>query len=153
MLSTIDLVELEVLRITSAPPAAARLFPSRTISSAPRSRIILSLSGECEIAIVSKPAAFAYCTARCPSPPIPSTATRSAGLGSAQRSPLHTVYPAQKIGAACSYERLSGRSAVPSSHASMYSAWLPWVLTRLPRACVQHNGRPRWHHWQRPHDA
>src|ERR1700730_2438342 len=69
MLSTIDLVELEVLRITSAPPAAARLFPSRTISSAPRSRIILSLSGECEIAIVSKPAALAYCTARCPSPP------------------------------------------------------------------------------------
>src|SRR5579864_1528390 len=68
MLSTIDLVELEVLRITSAPPAAARLFPSRTISSAPRSRIILSLSGECEIAIVSKPAAFAYCTARCPKP-------------------------------------------------------------------------------------
>src|SRR5882672_10155070 len=56
MLSTIDLVELEVLRITSAPPAAARLFPSRTISSAPRSRISLSLSGECEIAIVSKPA-------------------------------------------------------------------------------------------------
>src|SRR5215467_7376940 len=37
MLSIIDLVELEVLRITSAPPAAARLFPSRTISSAPRS--------------------------------------------------------------------------------------------------------------------
>jgi hypothetical protein len=36
MLSTIDLVELEVLRITSAPPAAARLLPSRTISSAPR---------------------------------------------------------------------------------------------------------------------
>src|SRR6266853_759469 len=37
MLSTIDLVEFEVLRITSAPPSAARLFPSRTISSAPRS--------------------------------------------------------------------------------------------------------------------
>src|SRR5882762_1769847 len=55
-----DLVELEVLRITSAPPAAARLFPSRTISSAPRSRINLSLSGECETAMVSKPAAFAY---------------------------------------------------------------------------------------------
>ena len=82
------LVELEVLRITSAPPAAARLFPSRTISSAPRSRISLSLSGECETAMVSKPAAFAYCTARCPSPPIPSTATRSCGWGSAQRSPL-----------------------------------------------------------------
>src|SRR6516165_9851007 len=48
MLSTIDLVEFDVLRITSAPPAAARLFPSRTISSAPRSRIIVSLSGECE---------------------------------------------------------------------------------------------------------
>src|SRR6202165_3998543 len=34
MLSTIDVVEFEVLRITSAPPSAARLFPSRTISSA-----------------------------------------------------------------------------------------------------------------------
>src|SRR6267378_1736428 len=45
MLSTIDLVELEVLRITSAPPAAARLFPSRTISSAPRSRIIFHFPG------------------------------------------------------------------------------------------------------------
>src|SRR5712671_6922933 len=45
MLSTIDFVEFEVLRITSAPPAAARLFPSRTTSSAPRSRIILSLIG------------------------------------------------------------------------------------------------------------
>src|ERR1700693_1148566 len=84
MLSTMDLVELEVLRITSAPPAAARLFPSRTISSAPRSRITLSLSGECETAMFWKPAVFAYCTARCPSPPIPSTATRSCGLGSAQ---------------------------------------------------------------------
>ena len=48
----------------SAPPAAVRLFPSRTTSSAPSSRIILSLSGECEIAMVSKPAAFAYCSAR-----------------------------------------------------------------------------------------
>src|SRR6266550_329066 len=77
MLSTMDFVELEVLRMMSAPPAAARLFPSRTISSAPRSRINLSLSGECETAMVSKPAAFAYCTARCPSPPMPSTATRT----------------------------------------------------------------------------
>src|SRR5262245_1064904 len=39
-----------------------------------QSGIILSLSGECEIAMVSKPAAFAYCTARCPCPPIPSPA-------------------------------------------------------------------------------
>jgi len=31
MLSTMDFVELEVLRMMSAPPAAARLFPSRTI--------------------------------------------------------------------------------------------------------------------------
>src|ERR1700740_2860200 len=68
-----DLLEVEVRRMMSAPPAAVRLFPSRTTSSAPRSRIILSLSGECEIAMVSKPAAFAYCTARCPSPPLPST--------------------------------------------------------------------------------
>src|SRR5271156_4317761 len=69
MLSTMDFVELEVLRITSAPPAAARLFPSWTTSSAPRSRIILSLSGECDTAMVSKPAAFAYCTAKCPTEP------------------------------------------------------------------------------------
>src|SRR5207247_740295 len=66
MLSTIALVELEVLRMTSAPPAAARPLPSRTTSSAPRSRIILSLSGECETAIVTKPAAFAYFAATLP---------------------------------------------------------------------------------------
>ncbi len=36
----------------------------------------------------SKPVAFAYCTAKCPRPPLPSTATRSCGSGSAQRSPL-----------------------------------------------------------------
>src|SRR6266704_2084098 len=57
MLSTMDFVELEVLRMMSAPPAAARFFPSRTISSAPSSRINLSLSGEWEMAMVSKPAA------------------------------------------------------------------------------------------------
>src|SRR5207245_396834 len=84
MLSTMDLVELDVLRMMSAPPTAERLFPSRTISSAPSSRIILSLSGECEIAMVSKPAAFAYCTARCQSPPIPSTAPSSAGCAPAR---------------------------------------------------------------------
>src|SRR5271157_4550676 len=56
MLSTMDFVELEVLRMMSAPPAAARFFPSRTISSAPSSRINLSLSGEWEMAMVSKPA-------------------------------------------------------------------------------------------------
>jgi hypothetical protein len=49
-----------VLRITSAPPAGAKLFPSRTTSSARRSRIILSLSGGCETAMVSKPAVFAF---------------------------------------------------------------------------------------------
>src|SRR5712692_7659499 len=38
MLSTMDFVELEVLRMMSAPPAAARFFPSRTISSAPSRR-------------------------------------------------------------------------------------------------------------------
>src|ERR1700720_1234144 len=56
MLSTMDFVELEVLRMMSAPPAAARFFPSRTISSAPSSRINLSLSGEWEMAMVSKAA-------------------------------------------------------------------------------------------------
>src|SRR6266550_1598788 len=44
MLSTMDFVELEVLRMMSAPPAAARFFPSRTISSAQSSWINLSLS-------------------------------------------------------------------------------------------------------------
>src|SRR5215469_17573915 len=43
MLSTIDLVELDVLRMTSAPPAADRLLLSLTISSAPISWTILSL--------------------------------------------------------------------------------------------------------------
>jgi hypothetical protein len=75
MLSSIDLVEFDVLRINPAPPAAARLLPSRTTSSAPRSRT----SGKCKTTMA---AAFAYCTAKCPSPPIPSTATRSCGLGS-----------------------------------------------------------------------
>src|SRR5215469_3797924 len=96
MLSAMDLVELEVLRMMSAPPAPVRLFPSRTISSAPRSRIILSFSGECEIAMVSKPAAFAYCTARCPSPPIPSTATRSCGCGSGPAEPAINGIPGAK---------------------------------------------------------
>src|SRR5271167_2272607 len=41
MLSIMDLVELEVLRMMSAPPASERLFPSRTISSAPSSRILI----------------------------------------------------------------------------------------------------------------
>src|SRR5215469_10938560 len=60
MLSTIAAVELEVLRMMSAPPAAVRPFPSRTISSAPSSRILLSLSGESEIATVPKPTDSKY---------------------------------------------------------------------------------------------
>jgi hypothetical protein len=60
VLSTIDLVEFEVLRITSAPSCRKALAVAPT-SSAPRSRIILSLSGECETAMVSKPAPVAYC--------------------------------------------------------------------------------------------
>jgi hypothetical protein len=43
---------IPVARITSAPPAFARLAPSRTISSAPNSRIMRSLSAERETAIV-----------------------------------------------------------------------------------------------------
>src|SRR5262249_55225678 len=46
--SDIASTELLVPSITSTPPALARPFPSRTISSAPSSRISLSLSVECD---------------------------------------------------------------------------------------------------------
>jgi hypothetical protein len=77
MLSAMASTELLVPRITSAPPAAARPLPSRTISSAPSSRIILSLFGECETATVVNPAALAYWTARCPRPPMPTTSLQA----------------------------------------------------------------------------
>src|ERR1039458_4459007 len=88
--------ELEVASRTSAPPAAISFSPLSTTSSAPRSRIIFSLSFDLVTAMVSKPEALEYCRARWPRPPMPTTATRSCGLGSARRRPLQTVYPAQK---------------------------------------------------------
>src|SRR5439155_6500925 len=60
---------------------------SLTTSSAPSCRSSGALSFECVIATTSKPAALAYWTARWPSPPMPTTTTRSCGRGSASRRP------------------------------------------------------------------
>jgi len=59
-------------------------LPSRTISSAPEIRIILSLSGECEIAICLGRPEPSRMHGRLPKPPHPSTAAlRRIGIGPA----------------------------------------------------------------------
>src|SRR5215469_14680864 len=85
------LYELLVANITSAPPAPLNPGPSETTTSAPSFSANSSLSFEWVIAIVSNPAAFEYCNARCPNPPIPTTAILSYGFGFAHLNPLQTV--------------------------------------------------------------
>src|SRR5262252_6431848 len=51
-----------------------------------------------ESAATSNPMCRAYCTPRCPRPPIPSTATRSPAFAGAFRSALNVVSPAHSSG-------------------------------------------------------
>ena len=83
---------------------------------------------------------------------MPRTATRSPGCGAPQRSPDQTVYPAKKMGAACSKESPSGSGVVASAKASMYSAWPPGSCMLVPSDAPQNIGLPGKHHSHRPQD-
>ncbi len=100
------LLEFVVDRTTSNPPASVIALPgsspTTSTSLAPMDLSSLTLSAWPVTAQVSSPTACENCRARWPSPPSPSTATRSPGRGVALRRPLITVYPAQKMGAASS---------------------------------------------------
>jgi hypothetical protein len=61
VLSTIDLVEFEVPRITSALPAVARLLPPRRPHRRPDRGSSCLYRENAKTAMVSKPAPFAYC--------------------------------------------------------------------------------------------
>src|SRR6266566_2790258 len=115
-----------VARITRAPPIAASACPAEpfaesTYSSAPSCVASGRLSSPRAMATVRKPMRWANCTARCPRPPSPCTATRSPGRAGEWRSALKVVMPAQRSGAASMSPSVSGMRASASARANMYS--------------------------------
>ena len=115
-----------VATITRAPPIAASACPAEpfaesTYSSAPSWVASGRLSSPRAMATVRKPMRWANCTARCPRPPSPCTATRSPGRAGELRSALKVVMPAQRSGAASTSPSVSGIRASASARATMYS--------------------------------
>ena len=73
-----------------------------TVWVAPRSRASCSFSSVTSTATVSAPKIWAYCWARCPSPPMPKMPARSVGRRPETLMALYVVTPAQVSGAASS---------------------------------------------------
>src|SRR5438445_3084701 len=69
------------------------------------------------MAATRNPMCRAYCTAKCPRPPIPCTATRSPARAREVRSALKVVRPAQTIGAASTDLSSSGTAERPEAAA------------------------------------
>ncbi|KGS29431.1 hypothetical protein X962_3263 [Burkholderia pseudomallei MSHR7343] len=68
--------------------AAGSSFDASTTNAAPSLRASSSFCGATSTATTCSPIAFAYCTATCPSPPIPEIAIHCPGRVSVTRMPL-----------------------------------------------------------------
>ena len=93
------------------------------------SRALLSLDVN---AVTSQPHAFKNCSAKCPKPPMPITATLSVGLISNWTKGLKTVMPAQNKGPAEARLIPSGMTTRLLVSARTFSAKPPWCPTRVP---------------------
>ena len=89
------------------------------------------------IATTRIPALRAYCSARCPSPPILSTATRSPARAPLVRSALNVVSPAHSSGAASADPNPSGMAANAVARAIATSVQPPSSETPVIGCWVQ----------------
>ena len=119
---------------------------------APRARAWSSLSCDVEIAVTSQPNAARNCTARCPSPPMPTTAVFIQGATPKWSIGVNTVVPAHSKGPARPDSIASGIGIAKLASQRTRSAQPPWRPTIVGRSSAQNDSRPRAHHSQCPHE-
>src|SRR6202041_2604886 len=145
-----------VARIVFAPPSFSSSAATSCLSlsmktCAPSFFASSALSAPRAIATVLQPHFAANCTPRCPSPPMPYTATTSPGPTPEFRRELNVVTPAHTAGPALTGVTSSGISASAAACAIMYSAYPPSLEMPVTWRSTRHSPKyPRRQESQEP---